>query len=174
MERVIASYEFQHLFYLRGNDAEGVAILIMKQFFANLFQQSNDALPLFWCHQQSLARGIGEEVIVSQATAKLGVTQQFGVEEQCPAFGMDFLAHVGLATYLAWGYAHQGVAMQDVLKLSVRQILQFLVTDEHTIHVVVVERVAAMLQLVVVDDRDERMQFRCTDVSGIVVDLVNS
>ena len=33
---------------------------------------------------------------------------------------------------------------------------------------------AAMLQFVVVDDRDERMQLWRTDVSGIVVDAVNS
>ena len=33
---------------------------------------------------------------------------------------------------------------------------------------------AAMLQFVVVDDRDEWMQLRRTDVSGIVVDAVNS
>jgi len=58
--------------------------------------------------------------------------------------------------------------------LSVRQIFQFLITDKHTIHIVVVERVATMLQLVVVYDRDERMQLRCTDVSGIVVDVVDS
>jgi hypothetical protein len=31
---------------------------------------------------------------------------------------MDFLTHVGLATYLAWDYAHQRMAMQYVLQLS--------------------------------------------------------
>ena len=32
---------------------------------------------------------------------------------------MDFLTHVSLATNLAWGDAHQGMAMQNVLKLTV-------------------------------------------------------
>jgi hypothetical protein len=31
---------------------------------------------------------------------------------------MDFLTHVGLATYLTWGDAHQHMAMQYVLQLS--------------------------------------------------------
>ena len=49
------------------------------------------------------------------------------------------------------------MAMQNVLKLSVRQVFLLLVTDEHTKHIVVVERVATVLQLVVVDYLDERM-----------------
>ena len=49
-------------------------------------------------------------------------------------------------------YTHQRMTLHDVLQLSVRQILQFLITDKHTIHIVVVKRMAAMLQLVVVDD----------------------
>ena len=84
--------------------------------------------------------------------AKFGVTQKLGIEEQCSTFSMDFLTHIGLSTNLAWGYAHQRMAMQDVLKLSIRQIFQFFITDEHTIHIVIVERVATVLQLVVVDD----------------------
>ena len=31
----------------------------------------------------------------------------------------------------------------------------------------------AVLQLVVVDDGNERMQLRCADVAGVVVDAVN-
>jgi hypothetical protein len=41
-----AGYEFQHLFYLG----------------------SNDALSLFWCHQQGLACGIGERIAVARTT----------------------------------------------------------------------------------------------------------
>ena len=54
-------------------------------------------------------------MIVSHATAKFGVTQQFCIKQQCPALGMDFLTHIGLSTNLTWGYAHQGMTMQDVL-----------------------------------------------------------
>ena len=80
MERIIAGYELQHLLYLRGDDAEGMAVLIAKQFPANLIQQRYDALPLLKCQQQGLAGGIGEEMIVGHATAKFGVTQQFGIK----------------------------------------------------------------------------------------------
>ena len=91
-------------------------------------------------------------MIVGHATAKFGVAQQFGIEEQCPAFGMYLLSRISFAADLSWGYTHQRMALQDVLQLSVRQILQFLITDKHTIHIVVVKRMAAMFQLVVVDD----------------------
>ena len=66
------------------------------------------------------------------------------------------------------------MTVQNVLKLSVRQVFQFLITDKHAIYIVVVERVVAMLQLVVMNDRDKRMQLRGTDIAGIVVDVVNS
>ena len=68
-----------------------------------------------------------------------------------------FLTYVCLATYLSGGDTYQGMAVQNVLKLSVREVFQFFITDEHSIHIVVVERVATMLQLVVVNDRDKRM-----------------
>jgi hypothetical protein len=66
------------------------------------------------------------------------------------------------------------MAVEDVLKLSVRQVFKFLITNKHAIHIIVVERMAAVLQLVVVNHRDERMQHRSTDIAGIVVDVVNS
>ena len=89
------------MFYLRGDNTQGVAVLIAKQLLADPVQQRNDALPLFWRHQKSLAGGIGEEMIISDATAKFGVAQQFGIEEQRPPLCVYFLARVGLSSNLA-------------------------------------------------------------------------
>ena len=99
--------------------------------------------------------------------------QQLGVEEQRPAFGLYFFAGIGLAANLSGRNTHQGVAVKVVGSQAVSEIPQGFVADEDAIDIVVVERMAAMLQLVVVDDRDERMQHGRTDVTGVVVDAVN-
>ena len=66
------------------------------------------------------------------------------------------------------------MAVQVVLQLPVRQILQLLVANEQGVDIVAVERVAAVLQLVVVNHRHERMQHGSSYVAGIVVDIVNA
>lgn len=85
---------------------------------------------------------------------------------------MDFLAGVGLAANLSRGNTHQSVTVQVVAHQTVGQILQGFVTDEHAIDIVIVQRVATVLQLVVVNHRDERVQHWRPDVVGIVVDGV--
>ena len=84
-----------------------------------------------------------------------------------------FFARVGLAANLSRGHAHQRMLVERVAYLSVGKFLQFLVTDEQGVDIVVIQRVAAVLQLVVVNHRDERVQLRCPDVAGVVVDGVN-
>ena len=108
-----------------------------------------------------------------QTSNKFRVPQQFCVKEQRPALGLDFLARVGLAANLSRCHAHQGMLAERVAYLSIGKFLQFLIADEQGIVVVVVQRVAAVLQLVVVNHRDERMQLRCPDIAGVVVDRVN-
>ena len=176
---VVAADQLQQLLYLRGDNAQGVLVLLLLQFVANLFQDADDALPLFGRHEQGLAGVVGEEsgehqlsMVVGDAATQLRVPQQFGVEEQRPALGMDFLARVGLAANLSRRHAHQGMLVERVAYLSVGKFLQFLVANEQGIDIVVVQRVAAVLQLVVVNHRDERVQFRCPDVAGVVVDGV--
>jgi len=107
------------------------------------------------------------------AAPEVGVVEQGGVEEERPPLGVDFLARVCFAAELSGGYTHQGVAMEVVGGESVGEFLQGLVADEEAIDVVVVERVAAVLQLVVVNDRDEGVQFGGADVAGVVVDAMN-
>ena len=46
LESVITSFEFKHLFYLRGNDAESVAVLIMKQFFDENYHIADEDVEL--------------------------------------------------------------------------------------------------------------------------------
>ena len=93
-----------------------------------------------------------------------------------------FLTRIGLAANLPRRHAHQRMLTERVAYLSVGKFLQFLVADEQGIDIVVIERVAAVLQLVVVNHRDERgaartcslaqQEFRRPDVAGVVVDRV--
>jgi hypothetical protein len=99
--------------------------------------------------------------------------QQFGVKQQCPSFGVYLLTRVSLAAYLSWCDAHQGVTAKVVGGEAVGEILQRLVADKDAIDIIVVEGVATVFQLVIVNHRDERMQLGRTDVSGVVVDIVN-
>ena len=149
-------------------------VFFATQLLAHLFQQIDDAQPLLVGHQQGLADTISKKGIVVYTTSQLRISQQLGVEEQCPALGVYLLALVDLAAYLPWCDAHQGMAVQVVLQLAVGQVLQFLVADEQGIDIIVIERVSAVLQLVVVYDRDERVQHWSPDVPGIVVDTVNA
>lgn len=98
--------------------------------------------------------------------------QQLGVEEQRLSLGADFLPCVGLSTYLPRCDTHQCVLLQVVGGESVGQLLEQFVGDEHGIDIVVVERVPAVLQLIIVNNSDEPMQLGCTDVTDIVVDVV--
>ena len=60
-----------------------------------------------------------------------------------------------------------------VPQLPVGKRLHALVGDEDPIHVVAVQAVAAMLQLIVVYDADVRVQHRRPDITRIVVDIVD-
>jgi len=119
LQGIVAADVLQHLLYLRGDDAQGVLVFVLLQFLAHLFQDADDALPLFGRHQQCLAGVVGEEVVVGDAAPQFRVPQQFGVEEQRPALGLDFLARVGLAANLSRCHAHQGMLVERVAYLSV-------------------------------------------------------
>ena len=60
-----------------------------------------------------------------------------------------------------------------VPQLPVGKRLHALVGDEDPIHVIAVQAVAAMLQLIVVYDADVRVQHRRPDITRIVVDTVD-
>jgi len=135
-------------------------------------EQVDQRLPLLVGHEQCLARVVGEIGVASHAAPQVGAPQKLGVEEQRPALGVNLLALVGLAAYLSRCHTHQRMPIEHILHLPIRQVLERLIGQEHAIHVIVVERVTAVLQLIVVDDRDERVQHRSTYIAGIVVDLM--
>lgn len=60
-----------------------------------------------------------------------------------------------------------------ILQLPVGKRLHALVRDEDPIHIVAVQTVAAMLQLIVVYHTDVRVQHRRPDITRVVVDIVD-
>ena len=150
-----------------------LVVLAVLQFMADLLQEADDGLPLRLVGQQGLVRVVGKIGVLRHPFPEFGAVQQCGVEKQSPAFGLDFLACVALASDLSGRDAHDGVLVQVVAQQAVSEVFQKLIGNENAVDVVVVEAVAAMLQLVVVDDADQRMQLRRTDVTRIVVDAVN-
>lgn len=161
----------QHQSNAMHQDMAGV-LVVVGSFAAYLLQQRDDGLPLTVGHVECFVDVIGEIGVGGHATFEVGSMQQLGIEEQRPALGLYLLACVGLAAYLSRGHAHQGVAVQVVGSQPIGEFLERFVADEHAEDVVVVERVAAVLQLVVMNHRDERMQLRRTDVACVVVDAV--
>ncbi len=143
------------------------------QFLTDLFQKAYNDLSLRFVGKQGLVGVVRKIGVLRHPSSEFGASDQFGVEQQSPAFGLDFLACVALATDLSGRDAHDGVLVQVVAQQAVSEVFQKLIGNENAVDVVVVEAVAAMLQLVVVDDADQRMQLRRTDVTRIVVDAVN-
>ncbi len=74
--------------------------------------------------------------------------QNFRVEKQRPAFGLNLLASVSLATNLSGRNAHQSMAVKVVFGESIGEFFQSFIADKHAIDIVIIERMAAMFQLV--------------------------
>ena len=170
--RVKARDVFQNELDISHHDV-ACALIGPGEFLADVLHQPHDDVPLLLGHEQGLVCVIGEKGVGMHALFEVAALQEFGVEEQRPALRADFLAGIGLATYLAGGHTHQGMPVKVVLCEPVGQVLKRLIANENGIHVVIVERMPAMLQLVVMDDRDKRMQLRSPDVAGIVIDAMN-
>ncbi len=164
----------QHQSQPRHHNVDGMAVLLRPQKLRpHFFEKPHKGVALPVVQSQRLTDVVGEIGVARHPPAQLAPVQEVEGEKQGPPLGLNLLAGVGLAPDLAGRDAHQRVLRHVVPQLPVGKRLHALVGDEDPIHVVAVQAVAAMLQLIVVYDADVRVQHRRPDITRIVVDTVD-
>ena len=164
----------QHQSQPRHHNVDGMAVLLRPQKLRpHFFEKPHKGVALPVVQSQRLTDVVGKIGVARHPPAQFAPVQEVGGEKQGPPLGLNLLAGVGLAPDLAGRDAHQRVLRHVVPQLPVRKRFRALVGDEDPIHIVTVQAVAAMLQLIVVYHTDVRVQHRRPDITRIVVDTVD-
>ena len=124
-------------------------------------------------HVQRLVDAIVEKGVVADSFFERRAAQQVGMEQKRPPRNRYPLAVVLLAAHLPRGHAEQRSLVVVVAAAAVIELHADVIAQEKCVDAVVVQTVADGRHLGIVDDTDQRMPCRTSEVAAVVIDASN-
>ena len=152
-------------------DEDGLLQLVglPRELLPYLAHQRDKEVVLLVGHVQGLVDAVVEEGILPDAPFEREAVQQVGMEQERPARNRHPLAVVLLAAHLPGSHAEQRPLVVIVLAAAIIEVHAGIVPEEQPVHAVIVQAVAYGRHLGIVDDADQRVLLRASDVAAVII-----
>ena len=140
-----------------------------RKLLPYLAHQRDKEVVLLVGHVQGLVDTVVEEGILPDAPFEREAVQQVGMEQERPARNRHPFAVVLLAAHLPGSHAEQRPLVVIVLAAAIIEVHVGIVPEEQPVHAVIVQAVAYGRHLGIVDDADQRVLLRASDVAAVII-----